>query len=80
VCSRGARANALCSGIREEGRLSPMVFSVPITLGIPFRDIGVLETDRVDSHRTPGYLYDKLKPMGLIAKVTMVFVLCAGVL
>jgi hypothetical protein len=33
-----------------------------------FRSIRVPETDHVDSHRTPGYLYDKPKPLRLIAK------------
>jgi hypothetical protein len=32
----------------------------------PFRNIRVFETDRVDSHRTPGHLYDKPKPLRLI--------------
>jgi hypothetical protein len=79
-----SRANALFSGFREEGRLSPMVLLLSTTLDTerrlrmqnrlchswqgqdlctlaPFRSIRVPETDRVESHRTPGYLYDKPK-------------------
>jgi hypothetical protein len=35
---------------------------------VPFRSIPVPETDHVDSHRTPGYLYDKPNPLRLITK------------